>query len=311
MPAIKVIDKSNPSHIGLQPIRVLQDLLPLKLENTCPGFIELTRDAIENKNLYPGLIYHYGNKRAESPYVQFSAIHIHESFLSYTWCICYCLYALHTETFNVKNGKTDDAADESINEILNLFRYAKSLIHEYSEWNKEKFPNPELYGDEEKMTIEIVNKLFFAAINYILCHEFAHIECEHNTKHDFDDPDFNINAEIEADERALQLMLLGCTSTTLQGTSLGIICAVFSYFFFSKYTVSSNGTHPDTDNRLHEVLLYLDPEPNSPIWAFAYIGYRLWDMAFNKNFEEPETATSNKELYFHIYEQLQNEKKTL
>lgn len=305
------MDKSDSSFKGAQPIRVLQRLIPLKLENTCPGFSELTRSALENQYLNLGLQYHYGNTRAESPFVRYSAIHFNESFLSYIWCICYCLYALHKTGIDIRQRKDEREVDENIGEILNLFWYAVSLTVEYSDWDKEKLPNPELYSLEQQQTIEIVNKFFFVAINYILCHEFAHVEYEHNSKADNGDLGFSINIEKEADNRALELILAGVTSTTLQGTSLGIVCAISSYFLFNRYTVSSKRTHPDTDARLHDVLLHLDPDPSSPVWELAYLGYMLWDMAFNKNFTQPVITTTNKGLYYHIYEQIQNEKRNL
>jgi predicted metal-dependent peptidase len=40
-------------------------------------------------------------------------------------------------------------------------------------------PNPEEYSTDDVFFIERANGLFVYAMNFILCHEFAHIELNH------------------------------------------------------------------------------------------------------------------------------------
>jgi len=308
----KTSNKFLNTHKGIQPIRVLQEWIPSKFENTYSGFLNLVEQIIQQYNLDPGINYHIENDIVKTPYVDtIKRIHIQETFLSYVWCVSYTLMTIYNEAlpYNVKSNDLID--DKKILATLNLFDYGLSLIKFYTPWDKENLPNPELYAQTEELSIEIANQVFIYALNYILCHEFAHVEMNHADKRRQEGyrNDYVLQTEIEADKRALELMQKGITDNTKEIISISIVVGLCCLLYFKHTTISNKGTHPDTDNRIHNVLEQMDPESSSPIWGIAYIAYRLWDYKFLKMYLWSNDTSSNKELYYNLYNQIQNEKK--
>lgn len=291
---------------GTQPVRVLQNFITAKFENTNASFFESTQKAINDLGLDPGIAFHLNkfpiiqkvDGHIQTPYVKNNKIHLHETFLSYVWCICYSLISMYDLVDDFNKGST--SKDTKITEAINVFNYGVYLIKDFIEWDKEELPNPELYPPENKVTIDRTNIIFLYAINFILCHEFAHIEY----KHTHSEPEI----EKEADRRAIELMLQGRNSKTKGELNGGMLAGLCCLLFFSESTISHGKSHPDVDDRINDLLELLDPDPTDFIWGLAYLAYRFWDYKFSKSYPWPDHYNSPKELYKHFYMLLQEEK---
>src|SRR5947209_485533 len=100
-------NRFSTSHLGTQPIRVLQHNIASRFENTNPEFIELAKATIANQGLQNGLGYYINefaimdkvDGHTQTPFVNLNQkkIYIHETFMSYVWCISYSLYVLFDE----------------------------------------------------------------------------------------------------------------------------------------------------------------------------------------------------------------------
>lgn len=319
------INNLSPEHKGEQPVRVLIHNILSQFEETNPFFIELSRALVENLKLQPRITYHINNwpiiekvgedGQPQSPYLNSNnKIVIHETFLSYVWCISYSLLVLYDENVakisqNQVEGKPVHVIDlPKIEKAKELFNYAKSLIVVFSEWDKNELPNPELYTVDDKFYIERANGLFVYAMNFILCHEFAHVEKEH-TNRLLAGPGTKSHIlafEKEADERAIELILLGTNDVTKASTHFGILIGLCSFLFF-KGTVA-NETHPDTDDRITTFVEKIDPPPSNAMWGVAALAFKLWDDQFAKYYHWPKEIGDLKELFYYVKKQIQSEK---
>jgi hypothetical protein len=69
-----------------------------------------------------------------------------------------------------------------ITKAQQLFNYGISLIKIFTPWDKSTLPNPECYDEQDEFYVQRVNAVFVYAMNFILCHEFVHVEREHIDK---------------------------------------------------------------------------------------------------------------------------------
>jgi hypothetical protein len=311
------INSLSPYHQGNQPIRVLQHNVIYQFEMTNPTFLELSKKIVAKKGLDPGISYHINNNPVidgtyfQTPFVDaVKKIAIHETFLSYVWCIAYSMLVLYEEA--VAKPCQNQFLQRMVNEIdqakikkaENLFDYAKSLIYSFTEWDKMALPNPELYDSTDAFWIERANALFLFAMNFILCHEFAHVEKEH-----IDQLIAGKNSvthilvyEKEADQRAIDLVLLGGTQETKKTMEAGILIGLCCLLFFSRD--SKAVTHPTSYDRITTFLEKLNPELASPLWGIATLALKLWDNQYSKDFVWPKEIDNFKELYYSIIAQI-------
>lgn len=317
------ISRLSAYHEGNQPIRVLQHNIIYQFESTNPTFLELSKEIITKKGLEPGISYNindlplidHANRIYQTPFVGSNKkIEIHEAFLSYVWCISYSLIVLYDETVakpsqnRVAQNLNYQINDDKIQKAFDLFDYALNLINKFESWDTDKLPNPEIYYSEETFWIEKANGIFVYAINFILCHEFAHIEKEH-----IDDliRGKNTNTHIlcfekEADKRAIELMLLGVTPETKITAHLGILIGFCCLLFLNSKTTSEN--HPDTDNRINDFLETVNPDPSNGLWGIAYLALVLWDKQYSNQLIIPNEVHDLKELYYNIKKQIDDKK---
>ena len=185
-----------------------------------------------------------------------------------------------------------------------MFKYGLSLIKGFSDWDKAQLPNPENHDVNETFYVERANGIFVFAINFILCHEFAHVEKEHIDKLKVGQvlKSHIMDFEKEADDRAIELMLLGVNDETKKSIHVGILVGLCSMLFFRKETNSDS--HPDTDDRIHTFLMKVNPPPEDALWGIATLSFKLWDNQFSKNFNWPKKVHDMKELYEHIREEI-------
>jgi len=317
------INRLSSAHAGNQPIRVLQHNITFQFETTNPTFIELTKTVIKEKGLQPGIGYHINDKailekvdgHVQTPYVNSNGkIFVHETFLSYVWCVCYSMLVLYEEAIakvsqnQVSKTLLHEIDSVKIDTAQKLFDYAKSLITSFTPWDKGSLPNPEEYSTDDVFFIERANGLFIYAMNFILCHEFAHIELNHtelikqgqNSKSDI------LKFEKEADLRAMELVLNGTTNKTKLSAEIGVLMGLCSLLFFKQK--SETTTHPATDDRMDKLIEQSNASNPDPHWGIATLAFKLWDNQFMKNFTWPKEVHDLKELYELIREEIKKEK---
>lgn len=305
-----MINKYVKTHIGIMPVRVLQHNVIYSFENMNPAFLELSQRIISQLNLDPGISYLIEEGSIKSPYALFKKIFIQEAFLSYVWCIAFSLTVLYEEV-NVKSSRNyyfsnqEEVMDqEKIQDAYHLWEYAISLIKKYSEWNKELLPNPEYYDEKYEELIPKVNSVYLVAMNFILAHEFAHIELEHDSRIDsnLNKSELSIQMEKEADARAFRLVFDGINSINAIEKRIGILIGLCSLLFFKSTTREDR--YPDVDERIDAIISVVNPEPMDPMWGIATLAYRLWDNLFQKNLVWQSGLKSTKELYYSIKHQV-------
>jgi hypothetical protein len=321
---MKISVKSE-NHKGIQPIRVLQHNIVYRYENTNSDFLKCSKEIMDNKGLQPGISYfifeepiNYSCKyfRSQTPFVDGNKkIGIHETFLSYIWINCFSLWVLYDEAVAkpMQNAQARNQVNIINTDLINLtqelFQYGKSLITVYSPWDKSYFPNPEEYSKEDEFYVLRANGLFTYAVNFILCHEFAHVEQEHIDtvkKRKVDDTERKL-FEKEADDRAIELMLSGKDGENDKSLEFGVLIGLASMLFFRKTTYGGDH-HPDTDNRIQNYLEKLNAPYDHPIWGGAALALKLWDNQFNLSFNWPSHANDFKEIFYGILEQIEKQK---
>jgi len=307
---MKSIKNTSVHYQGIMPIRVLQHNLIVGFENANSEFKDLTKQVVTNSNLVKVISYTAEEERIKSPHVTFGQIAVQETFLSYVWCISFSLTVLYSEVV-VKKAKNDTNPndEEQINfefarDAYQLWEYALSLIDDYSAWDI-NLPNPEIYSKEYEDLIPRINAMYIEAMKFVLAHEFAHVELEHSSRINpgIDENVFNKQIEKEADERAIELILKGMDESNSMTIKVGILAGLCSLLFFKSTTKELQ--YPDVDNRIHALIIAIDPDDIDPMWGFAALAYRLWDKHFQKNLIWEEGLDSPKELYFSIKRQVE------
>lgn len=278
-------------HQGTQPIRVLHHMNIYMFQNTHPAFAAELSKAFEENGLSSIVNVAYGETHIEkTPFIGNAdkTIHLHETFLSYLWCICHSIYTLYVQTVdfprcNKRNGNEAYVINpDIIRNAEELFAYAKSLIVTYSPWDKDSMPNPEKYLAEHKDFIEQPNGFYTEAIKFILAHEYIHAikHIDEINKGDYDNSHF-IEFEKEADFGAIEILKKGIFASRINEIAVhtGITLGILSMLYFRPNTSSLR--HPNTEDRLVDALNQLELKDDSFCWGIALIGLDLWAKQFS------------------------------
>lgn len=292
------------------PIRVLQHNLIYEFEHINPDFLELTKCVIADLSLDTGIGYQIDEEPIKSPFVIFNKITVQEAFLSYVWCISFSLTVLYVEVI-VKKSRNDFFGNNAekidfvkARDAYRLWEYATSLIYRYSSWNV-LLPNPEYYHPKYVELIPKVNALYLVAMKFVLAHEFAHIELEHNSRIDpsIDPEILNKKIEKEADDRAIDLLMKGANKDNITTIKMGALIGLCSLLFFKSTT--EERAYPDMDERIDAIIKVVNPEPQDAMWGIATLAYKLWDVLYNKGLNWQPGLKSPMELYQSIKSQIQ------
>ena len=304
--------QDSEKHPGNQPTRVLVNNVIASFENVYPAFREEAKTHYEKYGLKPGIPYTIANKplflenKELTPYSDRDEngeeiIALSETLLSYVWCVCYTLSTFYYEMMFVPSReKTYFKMNfENMLKALNVFGYGYSLLNTYSEWDKERLINPEVFDEEDKFLIGMANHAFTNAITYILCHELAHVKNGHN-KDECKVPTYK--KEEKAEKDAFQMIINGIQNDEEKlNRSIGTIAGICSLMFFSDTVM--NGDHPDSDIRILWYYELLDLDPNDSLWGIPCIAYRLWDIANKKEFNYSQDEKTYKDLFLSLMEQ--------
>ncbi|KOP38758.1 MULTISPECIES: phage exclusion protein Lit family protein [unclassified Flavobacterium] len=280
-------------HFGTQPVRVLHHMIVFIFQNTHVDFEkELTKTIAEN-GISKKINIIYGEQRIKkTPYIKFEdrAIYIEESFLSYLWCICHALYTIYLQKIdfpkhNLTHGREVYKIDDIITEnAYELFRYAKFLIVDFEEWDKENLPNPEKYLAEIRDYVEQPNCFYTEANKFILCHEYVHAvrHIDDILENNYENSHF-IEFEKEADFEAIEMIKKGIFPSKINELpiQIGITLGLLSMFFFKATTTGTK--HPNTEDRLVSALTQLNLNEDSECWGLALLGLEFWAEQFGLN----------------------------
>lgn len=310
------INKHRDHQQGTQPIRVLHEMVLFTYTNIYPAFKEKLQQMVDEGKLNPKIDMIFaeegltGDNITHTPRVNAATrqITIHETFLSYLWCISYAIYILYAEKvdyprLNKEAGKIlYTVSQDEINKAKELFNYGKSLIAYFSPWDKENLPNPEFYDAEKRNYVEQASMCYNGAVIFILTHELTHLEF-HLDQLTNDTPDSNYLAfEEEADSSAIAhtLKARGQMGDIIINT--GIIVGLLSMLYFSATTTGKR--HPSVEDRVTRALESLNLGDKDPAWGMACVGLELWEGQFNLQFEWLPNPDSPKDQYYHILEQI-------
>ncbi|EPR69219.1 phage exclusion protein Lit family protein [Cyclobacterium qasimii] len=299
------------THNGTQPVRVLKHNLTHRLVERNEALIkQLHSDFRLAKNI----TYHIAELPLvdrQTPFIDENGIiNIHETYLSYIWAISFSMFVIYEEEIaipdQIKRGIPTHKENnpELVDIAKELFSYAKSLVVVYSDWDKENLPNPEFFDEETEEGWYILrnNDLYVEVINFILCHEIAHAELEHinRKKNNILDEQQLKQLELEADTRAVNLMLENCRNRKV--TELALIIGLAS-MLFSRNSLDGGKEHPDIDKRIDNVINILSPDAEHSIWPLLVLFVKLWDEQFSFNFTHGTHYNNYKDFYYELIKQ--------
>ncbi|KMQ67676.1 hypothetical protein ACM39_12525 [Chryseobacterium sp. FH2] len=300
------------THVGDQPIRVLKHNLIARLEERNKKLITtLQLDLRLDKKI----AYHARNaslNENQLPFISaYGTINIHETFLSYIWIICYYFFVVHEEGVVIPEHEKRQILIfipqnvKILNDAEDLFQYAKRITRAFESWDITNLPNPEYYDSFalEGYYIEKTNDIFVESVNFILYHEIAHAEFEHIKKISTENlSQVEIKAlEIDADTRAMELILKDCRNIT--ATSISIIFGIAA-ILFRKNNLNGGSKHPDINDRLENALRIINPTEDSPVWAMLALFIKAWDKQFNLGLKEKPFYSTYKELFYDLINQV-------
>lgn len=313
-PASLYIERDIPenSH-GTQPVRVLENNVLQFFEKTNKKFLAQLTSDVENLDLKAGIKYFNEETRlTEIAYINSNKqIHIQETFLSYIWCISYCLVTIFD--IHVLLPRKNNNIDNNKNKLLEKFdflKYGLSLINKFSEWNIDKFPNPQKYLKKDKLYIEKTNSVFLHAVNFVLCHEYSHFALGHvdkSIKLMFEGkeitPEDNKVDEINADYKAIQLLLEHPkTKIIKKNIEYGIVAGVCSLIFLDK--IGKKNNYPDPEIRLKNALEQLTLKDNDLHWGLASLALKIWIDRQGETLHLPDVVDTYKECFYLIINEI-------
>jgi hypothetical protein len=306
-----MIDHRSSHFKGQSPVSVLQHSLLDEFENLHPDFKQYAKELIGKGDIDPIITYDAMDTRVKSPFAVSIKIVIPEGFCSFVWSLAYCLVVFHHEitvklSKNNYYGNEDEQPDKQLlKRALALFNFAMRIRTTDEEWDL-SLPNPALYEEDQKDIIEKVNALFLSAMKYVIGHEFAHIELKHSSPigavSKTERIAHGVKSEEEADARSIELALLGVSLANKDTLQLGILVGLFSILLLNED--SQTVGYPDADDRIGIYLESLDIDDNHYLWAVATLGYKLWDLHYQKGLIWPKDLLNYKTLYFDIRSQL-------
>lgn len=286
------------------PIRWLLGYITGRFEQTNEHFFELSEDLLKSGKLQRRI-------KLDNAHEGFSSgakidsngvMTYNECFLCYLWCMCYYglvsfekAVVIHQQ--NKRNGTAFEIDREAIAIAEKAHQYAMSLVRFYSEWPSE-IPTPQDHDHNED--VNFTNQLFLYAINYIMCHETAHIVLEH--KYGISGEE-SYKQEFEADMWSFNAILTPPYKDSKLTIQMGILMGLCAMIMSSPKT-NDGQNHPSSFKRLNVFLEMINPEPNSQIWAMACLFIGVWDMLFSKGYDWVECCNDYKEMYYYVYKQI-------
>jgi len=308
--------------IGNQPVRVLHKILKFFFYTSSESFAYELYTLMKGGGIKQEIKICTGDEPLiQSPTKQLlpqvdanKQLEIHETFLSYVWCISYSMYILFNETVDYPNINISEGSEvykqnpKEIQRAENLLEYGLSLIHDFKEWDKDKLPNPEIFQAELKDYTQQSSHMFTEAIKWILAHEYTHIRDHIDQLTNTTTASHIFSWELEADESATEIMKKSIEhkdedhSIFVHG---GVVCAILSLLFLS--SKSGSVDHPNTEDRLTHALEQLEIDDHNFSWGMACLGMKYWGNIYGKKIELKKAGNSYKDLYYFIIKQIKSQ----
>ncbi len=278
---------------GDQPIRVLYNLI----ESEFLTIKESLNQLQPNQNIgNVKLEFLTENLKVIGPRTNGLKITLHDTFLSFLWAYIYSIIVT-----SPMGGK--EVSIEENFEARELRKYALGLIQEFSQWEKELMPNPELFGKDENRFICVTNVVFILSVRFILMHEFAHIFLKHPfvpvklMTHE------NIKKmEVDADNVAIEWALQTLKYEDEFSGKLSLITALNS-LSFSHNKFSNSYSHPSPEDRIEVCFQRLNLEDGDFLWGYAIWSIMEWQTN-HELFHLPLTFKTGESFKKHFYDMI-------
>ncbi|BCS86440.1 hypothetical protein prwr041_23330 [Prevotella herbatica] len=234
-----------------------------RLENTNPDYIDrVIMPLVDDCKLNTGIVIDQSKAGKFRAYVNSEGkITITENFLCYIWNLCYFgLVSYEEGVASYWDNKQKGIKEDNINHIAlrvaeECRQYAMSLHWGYDEW-PENLPKPNNHDKNE--AVNFTNQLFLYAVNYILCHEIAHILLGHSVGVS---SERFFEQEYEADEMAFQEVLKGRYGKNNLTVELGVLMG-FCAMIMASPSDKDGITHPSSLKRLKSFIDFVSPAPD-------------------------------------------------
>jgi len=193
--------------------------------------------------------------------------------LNYLWCATHLFIALYQAYVAAQeNGGTtfNTASDVATNTAINLFNWASNdLIVGNLSWPFGA-PRPSIDHKEGDL-IHMTNEIFLVALAWILHHERAHIELEHqgNSK----GPD-SIKQEMDADRSASLWVMANCTNEIeRQKRAFGITTGLLAMALLDnpRLKIPDVKSHPPDMERLLDNLDIAQLNPENIVYSYSFV----------------------------------------
>lgn len=159
---------------------------------------------------------------------------------------------------------------------------------------------------EMKNIISHTNGVYCAAIAFIYAHEFSHnylghTQIQQTFPHTIDD-------EIAADDTAISFIQTEYDSAWGNTYKAGVATVLAAILLMSEDSISGDGTHPDMDVRIENLVTKLELHEMDPLWGYLGVALRLWLLVFGglsieEDMQQPGFG-SYKEIYLFYMEKL-------
>lgn len=269
------------------PIRCLLPHITGKFENTYKDFSQYAKTLIEQQKVDPIISLDDTGKFA-SPVAMasFGKIIINEPFMCALWSFCYYYFVMHEEYVVPYYNEGKSVKNQILDEAEKLFQWGKSLKNGYSCWPQD-LPMPIQYAGNSY--VHIVNQIFLYAMNFIMCHEFAHIvkAPQKGTL---------IEQEREADDVAFELMLKGRDGNNDFTIYLGVIMGLATLIVLNS-NIKDSPTHPSSISRLDTFMKRINLEETHTLWCITTIILHDWNMRNDFEFVFPMESDTFKSRY--------------
>ena len=185
------------------------------------------------------------------------------------------------------------------------FFRGRQLLHNFNRdvyWVTPNICNPQQFEN----IISHTNGVYCAAIAFIYAHEFSHnylghTQIQQTFPHTIDD-------EIAADDTAISFIQTEYDSAWGNTYKAGVATVLAAILLMSEDSISGDGTHPDMDVRIENLVTKLELHEMDPLWGYLGVALRLWLLVFGglsieEDMQQPGFG-SYKEIYLFYMEKL-------
>lgn len=287
------------------PIRCLLPHITGRFENTYNGFSRYAKTLIDQQKVDP-IISLDDTGKFDSPVTMpsYGKIIMNEPFMCSLWSFCYYYFVMHEEYVVPHYNEGKFAKNQILDEAEKLFQWGKSLKNGYNCWPQD-LPMPTQYDTQYdgKFYVHIVNQIFLYAMNFIMCHEFAHIikAPQKGTP---------IEQEQEADDVAFDLLLKGRDGKNDFTIYLGIIMGLASLVVFNP-DIKDSLTHPNSISRLDAFMKKINLEETHTLWCITTVVLLDWNMRNDYEFVFPKEFDTFKSRCEEMMEIVKNQKQNV